>query len=172
MTLQDVHCRLMQLNSCESHNTQSVRNLLSISRCVKQTSRQVFPPLSPGRLPLGFHEELQCSETSILQRRNDPEIMTKKNLILQMRSCCQVMAKYHFCSKNSIAWCWFQVMERHLLLWNVTRAGRECLVTFQPRAKVAYSHSKRSLGCLFLVEKCWWHKGYQKSAGSNTRVSE
>lgn len=53
MTLQDAHCRLMQLESCESHDMQSVRKLLSIRKSVKQTSRQVFPPLSPGRLLLG-----------------------------------------------------------------------------------------------------------------------
>lgn len=73
-----------------------------------------------------------------------------------------------FCSENSIVWCWFQVKQRHLLLWSVTRARREPLVTFQPHAKVAYS--KRSLGCLLMVEKCWWHKGSQKSAGSSTWI--
>lgn len=78
----------------------------------------------------------------------------------EISSCSETLlsgdGQISFCSKNSIAWCWLQVMEGHLLLWGVTSAG---LVTFQPHAQVAYSKSSR--GCLLFV-KCWQHKGHQK----------
>lgn len=79
-----------------------------------------------------------------------------------MKPFCQVMAKPPFALRIPLhgvgSRCWR----------DISCAGRECLVTFQAHAEVAYN--KRSLGCPAMV-KCWWHEGCQKSAGSNMWVA-
>lgn len=44
-----------------------------------------------------------------------PEITSKKPLSVD-ETLLSGDGQASFCSENSIAWCWFQVMQRHLLL--------------------------------------------------------